>query len=126
MSSARVSRPKSMATVVVALDGVDARSSTPSDSLVTSASVRNGTISETEPTKVVLPTPKPPAMTIFVDAARRLALVAAESTQGPFDQFEPLVLRRALRDGGLDPDETLLDEVTEQHAHDSDRQGDQG
>ena len=58
-----------MATVVVDLPGTAARSSTPSDSLVTSASVRSGTISDTDPTRVVLPTPKPPAMTIFVDAA---------------------------------------------------------
>jgi hypothetical protein len=32
------------------------------------ASVRRGMISETAPTNVVLPTPKPPEMTIFVDA----------------------------------------------------------
>jgi hypothetical protein len=31
--------------------------------------VRNGTISDTAPTNVVLPTPKPPAITIFVDDA---------------------------------------------------------
>jgi hypothetical protein len=69
-----------MATVVVDLSGVAARSSTPSDSSVTRASVRSGTISDTAPTKVVLPTPKPPEMTIFVDAAFRVALVGAEST----------------------------------------------
>ena len=49
----------------------------PSDASVTSASVRSGTISDTDPTMVVLPTPKPPAMTIFVDAALRWALVGA-------------------------------------------------
>ena len=38
----------------------------PSDSLVTRASVRSGMISETVPTRVVLPTPKPPATTILV------------------------------------------------------------
>jgi hypothetical protein len=35
------------------------------------ASVRSGMISETAPTKVVFPTPNPPATTIFVDAAPR-------------------------------------------------------
>ena len=73
-----------MATVVVALVGTAARSSTPSDSLVTSASVRSGSISETAPTSVDLPTPKPPAMTILVDAAARWALVAFEVHGGSF------------------------------------------
>src|SRR5512145_2015320 len=112
-----------MATVGVAFVGTAARSSTPSDSLVTSASVRSGTISETEPTRVVLPTPKPPAMTIFVDAALRGALVGAKSTEGPFDELDPLVLRRTLGDGGLHPDEALLHEVAEQDPDDPDRHG---
>ena len=38
------------------------------EALVTIASVRSGMISETAPTNVVLPTPKPPEMTIFVEA----------------------------------------------------------
>jgi hypothetical protein len=41
--------------------------------VVTIASVRNGMISDTAPTKVVFPTPNPPAMTILVDAASRLS-----------------------------------------------------
>ena len=61
-----------MATVVVALLGTASRLSTPSDSLVTRASVRSGWISETAPTRVVFPTPNPPAITIFVDAALRI------------------------------------------------------
>ncbi len=56
-----------MATVVVTLFGVADRSSMPTLASVITASVVNGTISDTEPTKVVLPTPKPPATTIFVD-----------------------------------------------------------
>src|SRR6187551_3466331 len=98
-------RPKSMATVVVALLGTAARSSTPSDSLVTRASVRSGWISETDPTRVVLPTPKPPAMTILVEAADRWAVVAlerAESTKGPFDEVATFVERRVVGDGRLD------------------------
>src|SRR5688500_16466323 len=110
-----------MATVVVALVGTAARSSTPSDSLVTSASVRSGSISETAPTSVDLPTPKPPAMTIFVEAAARCALVVSKSTVGPFDELESLICRRLVVDGGLDSHETLLDEVTQQHPGDADR-----
>src|SRR3954466_12439828 len=60
-------RPKSIATVVVTLFGVADRSSTPRLASVITASVVNGTISDTDPTNVVLPTPKPPATTIFVD-----------------------------------------------------------
>ncbi len=39
----------------------------PSEAAVITASVVSGAISETAPTKVVLPTPKPPATTIFTD-----------------------------------------------------------
>src|SRR3954465_6059557 len=60
-------RPKSMATVVVVLCGVADRSSTPPLARVMTASVRGGMISETAPTKVVLPAPNPPDTTIFVD-----------------------------------------------------------
>src|SRR6476646_2684361 len=111
MSSARVIRPKSMATVVVDLPGVFARSSTPSDSLVTRASVRSGTISETEPTMVVLPTPKPPATTIFVEAAVRLPLESTESTEGPFEEIEAFVVGGVLGRGRIDMKETQLDQV---------------
>src|SRR3954470_6633684 len=115
-------RPKSMATVVVALVGTASRSSTPSDSLVTRASVRSGLISETEPTRVVLPTPKPPATTIFVEAvARPPALERAKSTEGPFNEIQSLVTRRAVVQGGLYPHVALLDEVAQQDAYDADR-----
>ena len=39
---------------------------------VITASVVSGRISDTAPTKVVLPTPKPPATTIFVDVSAGL------------------------------------------------------
>src|SRR3954470_21648302 len=115
-----------MATVVVDFAGVWARSSTPRDSLVTSASVRSGMISETEPTKVVLPTPNPPATTIFVEAVVRLPSERTESTEGPFQEVEALVVGGVLGQGRLDVDVTLFDEVTQQHAHDSDRALDEG
>src|SRR3954447_14277748 len=114
-----------MATVVVDLAGVWARSSTPTDSLVTRASVRRGTISETEPTRVVLPTPNPPAMTIFVDAAARRPLEGAESTEGPFEEVEAFVVGGVLGDRRLDVDVTLLDEVAEQDPDHADRRREQ-
>jgi hypothetical protein len=53
----------------------------------------SGVISETEPTKVVLPTPNPPATTIFTDvmaavspAEDRTGLELAKSTEHPFEQ----------------------------------------
>src|SRR5258705_5744775 len=85
-------RPKSMATVVVTFPGTARVSSTPSPAEVIIASVVNGVISETEPTSVVLPTPNPPAMTIFADVTRpvvgRCAMSEpAKSTQHPLQQF---------------------------------------
>ena len=54
-----------MATVVVVLPSMPVRSSMPTDRRVIGASVVSGVISDTAPTNVVLPTPKPPAITIF-------------------------------------------------------------
>src|SRR5215217_3762813 len=92
-SSSSDIRPKSMATVVVTLSGVAARSSTPTLASVITASVVSGVISETEPTSVVLPTPNPPAMTIFADVTRpddeRCGVMSEppKSTQHHFQQF---------------------------------------
>src|ERR1700759_637648 len=108
-------RPKSIATVVVDLDGVWARSSTPTDSLVTRASVRSGTISETDPTRVVLPTPNPPATTIFVDAVELLLLESTESTEGPFEEIEAFVVGGFLGQGLLHVHIPLLNEISQQH-----------
>src|SRR3954470_12086409 len=89
-----VMRPKSMATVVVSLPGTLDGSSMPWPAEVMTASVVSGSISETAPTSVVLPTPKPPAMTIFAEvislgcAPARSEL--AKSTQHPFQQIHPL------------------------------------
>jgi hypothetical protein len=68
------------------------RSSIPADADVITASVRNGLISDTAPTNVVFPTPKPPATTIFADvveregAERPVPLELAKSTEHPFEQ----------------------------------------
>ncbi len=60
-----VMRPKSSATVVVRFASIPVRSSTPSLAVVINSSVDRGGISLTEPTSVVLPTPKPPATMIL-------------------------------------------------------------
>jgi hypothetical protein len=60
-----------MATVVVSLPGTFVRSSIPAPAVVSNASVVSGVISETAPTMVVLPTPKPPAITIFAEMMPR-------------------------------------------------------
>src|SRR5215468_9550417 len=85
-------RPKSMATVVVTFPGTCRVSSTPSPAEVMMASVVSGVISETEPTSVVLPTPKPPAITIFADVTRPVpgrcdVSELPKSTQHPLKQF---------------------------------------
>src|SRR4051812_34780524 len=92
-----VMRPKSMATVVddLVVDAAPA-SSTPSDTCVMAASVVSGSISEIEPTKVVLPTANPPATTILTGTGtlRSPAVVAPErsesleSIQHPFKQTD--------------------------------------
>src|SRR5690606_39892053 len=67
----------------------------PIEASVIIASVVSGTISETDPTNVVLPAPKPPETTIFADvmvcapeptAASASVLKPTESTQHPFHQ----------------------------------------
>src|SRR3954454_6950745 len=64
-----VRRPKSIATVVVVLSMAGWRWSTVSLAAVIHASVFTGGISEMAPTQVVLPTPKPPAMTILAEVS---------------------------------------------------------
>src|SRR5215475_8741815 len=98
--ASRVTRPKSIATVVVVLSGVCDRSSTPSLTDVMTASVVSGVISETEPTNVVLPAPNPPATTILTDVTAGASVLGwatldlTESTKHPFEQIE---VRTALR-----------------------------
>src|SRR4051812_1355030 len=72
-----VMQPKSIATVVVVLRGVWLRSSTPAATSVMAASVVSGSISEMAPTAVVLPTPKPPAITSFTGSGGRTAATGA-------------------------------------------------
>jgi hypothetical protein len=83
-----------MATVVVLLSGTWDKSSTSVLATVIMASVVSGVISETEPTNVVLPTPNPPATTIFTEVIADAAPCGAptldltESTKHPFEQIQ--------------------------------------
>src|SRR5579862_8028895 len=70
-----------MATVVVVLFGVIDTSSTPAATSVIAASVVSGGTSETAATAVVLPTPNPPAMTIFTGMGAGAG--SAGSPRGP-------------------------------------------
>src|SRR3984957_368531 len=118
--ASRVTRPKSIATVVVVLSGTCERSSTPSLAAVITASVVSGVISETEPTKVVLPTPKPPATTIFTEVIAASAVSAAaslelpKSTEHPFKQVH---IRATLFVINLvDPDQYIHRHVADEDA----------
>src|SRR5215467_5246308 len=120
-----VTRPKSIATVVVVLSGVCDRSSTPSLTDVMTASVVSGVISETEPTNVVLPAPKPPATTILTDVTAASAsrpeavLELPKSTKHPFKKVEvrPTVHMVRL----VDPDQPLNRHVPDQDTGDPQR-----
>src|SRR5580698_5158306 len=100
-SRSRDTRPKSMATVVVVLSGTFDRSSMPSLAAVMTASVVSGLISETAPTNVVLPTPNPPATTIFTEvvgpAASGAGLEVAKSKEHPFQKCEVRLAFRGAR-----------------------------
>ncbi|AYN32178.1 hypothetical protein DUI70_1675 [Streptomyces albus] len=115
-------RPKSMATVVVVLSPVWVRSSMPALADVITASVRSGLISETAPTNVVLPTPKPPATTIFALVVERPwrpapPLELAKSTEHPFEQCHVRLATGVLVAARLvDGDESRLRQVGDEDA----------
>src|SRR3954470_13719440 len=121
-------RPKSIATVVVVLPGTCRLSSTPTPAEVMIASVVSGVISETDPTSVVLPTPKPPAMTIFADVTRPAAgrcdmSEPAKSTQHPFQQFRAHRIGLVFQRGGLvNRDQTIGGHVGDDHSSHTERQ----
>src|SRR5437868_8244072 len=121
-SRSRERRPKSMATVVVCLFGVWARSSMPAEASVITASVVSGTISETAPTNVVLPTPKPPATTIFVEVSPP-PLEPAKSTEHPFQERPVRQARLQLRT--VDTDEPLGLHVRDDHPGHTERDAEQ-
>src|SRR6185312_5816757 len=107
-------RPKSIATVVVVLLGVAVRSSTPTEADVMTASVRRGTISETAPTKVVLPAPNPPDTTIFVDREGRRSEPLKATEHPPQECWITFV---AIGCRGLeDLDQAEVDHVGDDHS----------
>src|SRR5262245_7017973 len=118
-----VMRPKSRATVVVVLRSTPVRSSTPSEASVISSSVRSGGISLTEPTMVVLPTPKPPAITILVALVGWSEL--AYAIENRLENMLAWWLGRGC-DGRAEHDQSLVDQVREQDLHHLQRQVDLG
>src|SRR5689334_22303467 len=110
-------RPKSSATVVVDLPSTWVVSSTPTPVSVSSSSVRNGWISLTAPTSVVLPTPNPPAITILYAAG----IGASESSYSIDDRPESVVVRQRRRRGGYAiAEQSPLGQLGEQHSDHSD------
>src|SRR6185295_3653358 len=121
-------RPKSMATVVVVLSPVWVRSSMPAEADVMTASVRSGLISETAPTNVVLPTPKPPATTIFAEVVERAAppLELAKSTEHPFEQCHIWLAAGGLVAAGLvDGDKSGLRQVGDEDSGNAEGDGEE-
>src|SRR6266508_131919 len=118
-SRSMVIRPKSSATVVVVLPGICRVSSTPMPADVMIASVVSGVISDTEPTSVVLPTPKPPAMTIFADVTRpdgrRVMSEPPKSTEHPFQQLCAHSVVFVQRGRFVDRDEPVGRHVGDEH-----------
>src|SRR5579859_1853801 len=95
-----VMQPKSRATVVVVFAGTCPVRSISAATEVIAASVVSGGISEMTDTAVVLPTPKPPAMTILTGTGGRGApetgsAYGFESTDHSFDQVRVLGLGEA-------------------------------
>src|SRR4051794_14001598 len=106
-------RPKSSVTVVVVLAFTSLVSSTPIETEVISASVISGSISDIEPTNVVLPTPKPPLITIFTAIgmvperlSERLDMVS-----DPLDDVQPKVLLVLV----VAPDVPGVDQIRDQN-----------
>src|SRR5688500_4695203 len=120
MSSSSEIRPKSSATVVVTLSGTWPVRSISAATSVMAASVVSTGISEMLATVVVLPTPKPPATTIFTGTGRRRRRCAVAGggyvvvTSGPDAELEFLdQLRREERTGAVGEDRHLVREIAE-------------
>src|SRR4051812_41090670 len=112
-------RPKSMATVVVVLVATLLVSSTPSLTVVRAASVVSGSISEIDPTNVVLPTANPPATTIFTGmGAGPVGLsssctTVSEGLEAIEDPFEESEVWSAGGRSGVECDVPFVDQVAE-------------
>src|SRR6266545_2106716 len=119
ISRSRVMRPKSKATVVVDFSAMPAASSTPIDRSVMAASVVSGSISDTAPTNVVLPTPNPPETMIFADTTAGGWSKGTDTVTDPL-QYLPrgksLHPQRIVMHGH----QSLGHEVADEHARDAD------
>src|SRR5262245_29758971 len=131
MSGPMVMRPKSIATVVPVLVSTCPTLSTPRPSADLSASVRSGSISESAPTNVVLPTAKPPATTLFIATGTGRARGAAakpdccrrsESTDSIKQPLEQRDIVRRVLSTDIDGHRVRGYQVTHEHACDADRQ----
>ena len=118
-----------MATVVVVLVVTFDASSIPSLTLVMAASVVSGSISEIEPTNVVLPTANPPAITIFtgmgagaVGASPMSAVAMSEGLEAIEDPFEQSEIRSTSGRAGVDGDVSLVDEIAQDDPGDPERE----
>src|SRR5687768_11904138 len=117
-----------MATVVEVLLAAPPTSSTPRLTLVMAASVVSGSISEMDPTSVVLPTANPPATTILT--GRGTAVVGAvgeavaseclKAIEHPFEKLDVRsVVRVRLRAVGVE--QAFGSHVAHEHADDAER-----
>src|SRR4051812_11966920 len=119
-------RPKSMATVVVVLPRTKLRSSTSDDTVVIAASVVSGVISEIAPTNVVLPTPKPPATTIFTGIG---AMRTVSVSEGAYTIDQPSDHGRIRPHVGgtiRTAHETFTAQIAHEHARHTERQSEPG
>src|SRR4051812_23172585 len=129
MLSSMVTRPKSIATVVVVFRLPEPASSTPTDSEVIGASVVSGSISERAPTVVVLPTPNPPEMRIFTGIgglrvsapAPDMVSEGSDTVDQPFNEMD--VVRQGHRRGGAEQN-ARGDQISGQNLDDADREPD--
>src|SRR2546429_2066383 len=127
-SSSMVMQPKSNATVVDVFAGTSPVRSICAANEVIGASVVSGGISEITDSAVGLPTPKPPAMTIFTGIGGRClrgcgSADSFESTDHPLDQV-PVLRKREAR--ALDDEVPQRGEVGDEHPGHADVQPEPG
>jgi hypothetical protein len=120
MLDSMVTRPKSSATVVVVFCWTCPGLSTPTAAVVMAASVVSGSISDKAPIAVVLPTPKPPEMTIFTGTGGGAGLERSDTEYQPFQEFDIVseVARRRCRCA----EQVRGEEVCDDHSHNADGQ----
>src|SRR5258706_16034551 len=116
-------RPKSITTVVAILLSTPVMSSVPTLASVRYSSVCNGMISLHEPTRVVFPTPNPPATRILSANGRG----RSECPKSIDHRLQDAVVGWVdLRVGLEGRDEVGLQQVPDQDPHDADREVEPG